>query len=133
MLQMRKEQMAEFEKAMRQKFEDRMVAHIAKDFPEQYREMRHAKGSDAPVRQFVWDGVKRAEGYGITSESNVELFLDLLLDLGTDFDTRADTDWTREVLDAPDLPEDEKMDTIYGELDRRGYGEDGAAAWGYRR
>ncbi len=122
MLRIRGEQMAAFEKAMRRRFEDRMVAHIARDFRTRYAEMRDPKGGDAPVRRFVWAGVKRAEAYGITTEGNVELFLDLLLGLGTDFDTRQDTRWTREALDAPGLPEDEKVSIIYKELEARSGG-----------
>ena len=121
-LKIRAEQMAVFEKVMRRRFEDRMVAHIARTFPDRYHEMLDAKGGNAPVRQFVWDGVKRAGAYGITTEGNVQMFLDLLLGLGADFDARSDTAWTREALDPPDLTEDEKMGIIRRELDARSGG-----------
>ena len=119
MLQMRKEQMAAFEKVMRQKFEDRTVAHIAKDFPEEHQLMLDKDGGDAEVRALVWRGVERAERYGVTSEEPATLYIDLMVGIAPDFDEHADMDWAREVLEDPDLPEGDKMDLIYSELEDR--------------
>jgi len=128
MLQIRKEQIAAFEKVMRQKFEDRTVAHIAEEFPEEYQLMLDKDGGDAKVRALVWEGVERAAGYGITSEEPTTLYIDLMMGIAPDFDVQADMDWAREVLEDPDLPEDAKMDLIYSELEDRDTSQHGTEA-----
>ena len=128
MLQIRKEQIAAFEKVMRQKFEDRTVAHIAEEFPEEHQLMLDKDGGDAKVRALVWEGVERAAGYGITSEEPTTLYIDLMMGIAPDFDVQADMDWAREVLEDPDLPEDAKMDLIYSELEDRDTSQHGTEA-----
>ena len=117
MLQFRKIQMETFGEYMRQSFEDRMVKHIAEVFPTEYGAMVDPDTGDQPVRELVWDGVSKAEGYGITSERNVAMFIELMVEIAPDFDTRQDTAWTQELLRDEALPEDAKMDFIYEEFE----------------
>ena len=117
MLSMRKEQMKAFSEYMRKSFEDRMVKHIAQTFPAEYEEMLDPETGDKPVRELVREGVERASRYEVTSERNVAMFIELMVDLSRDFDKRPQTAWTCEILEDPELPEDGKMDAIYDELE----------------
>lgn len=96
---------------MFERFEDRMVAHLRVAFP-----AYAAEAGEQRARELVRFGAQKAAGYGITSERNVALFVDLLVAAGAEFDTRADFAWSRPVLAHPRVPEDHKLDWLLDAL-----------------
>src|SRR5262245_3936410 len=98
MITLRKKQMAVLANYMRRRFEDRMVRHVADSHPAQFKQLVPPSSSDEPVRTLVKQAVDKAAGYQISSERDVERFIDLVVILGRDFETRADTAWARDVL-----------------------------------
>jgi hypothetical protein len=72
MVVIRDEQMRVFERAAEREFENRMVARIHGYFP------KHGKMLDAAeLRALVTLALERARGYGLTTERNVALSLDI--------------------------------------------------------
>ena len=82
MLSIRPEQMAAFEQAALKRFEDEMLAHIKTYFPNHWRII-----GEAQLRKVIQYSVSQAEQYGLTTQREVCLYLNLMLLLGSDFDT----------------------------------------------
>jgi len=119
MLRFRKAQIDTLSEYMRRSFENRMVDHIAEEFPDKYKAMLDKERGDAPVRELVRRGVEKAEGYGLNSERDVALFIDLMVRVEPEFDQRPDMDWACEILKSDSVPQDGKVDAIHAELDAR--------------
>jgi hypothetical protein len=93
MLTIRKEQLAAFGPLGKKAFEDRMIAHLKKVFPEQCGPL------DAPkLRELIQHGTQRAASYQITSERDVCKFIDLTILYGRDFDKDPALPWAQSVL-----------------------------------
>jgi hypothetical protein len=93
MLVIRKEQMEVFEQAALRNFEKRLVAHIQQYAPQQ-SEIMGVSGVEAFVRL----GRERANGYGFTNQGPIHFYLELMVLLGSDFDTDPQYPWIREIL-----------------------------------
>lgn len=93
MLIIRKEQMGVFEEVALKNFEDRMVIHLGKFFPEQCA----ALGDDG-IREAIRYGIERAESYGIVDERDVCKYIDLTIVFGRDFDESPGTAWASSIL-----------------------------------
>ena len=74
-------------------FEDLMVPHLKKFYPEFYEAAGPAK-----VKEFIRLGVKRAGSYYITAKKDVSRYIDLMASLGADFDKNPDLPWAGEIL-----------------------------------
>ena len=98
---------------MRERFFDKTVAHLQEVFPEQTKN-REA----ADLRALAEDGMKRAAAYRLTGEREVTLFIDLLMGLGPDFDSRPAYVRLRCILEDKDLAQGDKMDIVYKKLER---------------
>jgi len=90
MLVIRREQLAVFQIAQRQQFEDSMTAHLA---------IRFAGRAVAPdkdgLRTLVRDGIRLAGEYGVVAPYDVQRFLELRVEYGPDFHT---TPWAARIL-----------------------------------
>ncbi len=95
-------------------FETSMISHIKTVFPDQAEVM-----TDEEIRVLVREGVEKAAAYRIARSENVALFIDLLVGLAPDFDTREDIAWIRDILEDGQLSEDVRMTLIYRELPGR--------------
>ncbi len=93
MLNMRKEQVEVFEQASLGKFEDSMVEHVKKFFPNHYR-----IAGEPVIRDVIRHGITRAEGYGFTTERTVCLYITTMFMLGSNFDTDIMYPWAAEIL-----------------------------------
>ena len=93
MLTIRKEQMAAFGPLGKKVFEDRMVAHLKKHFPEQSAALGEPK-----VRETIQYGTQRAAAYRIISERDVCKYIDLMMVYGRDFDKDANLPWVQSIL-----------------------------------
>lgn len=104
----RNEQKEALAQQVEQSFEDRVVAHLQKCFPDACRAL-----GPAEVRESVRRGITRAAGYGVKVEYDVVRFIDLMYTLCQDFDTNRQTPWAGEILNEPDLSPRARMDKLY--------------------
>ena len=111
MLVIRKEQMEALSAYMRRNFEDRMVEHIAADFPEQFERMK-----EEGTREFVRAGVARCAAHGIDTEGGIRFVVDLLLE-HPDFDGSRDMAWARTILQDGELSGQGKVNLIQQRLE----------------
>ena len=95
-----------FSKGSARRFEDRMLVHLMKFFPEQC----HALG-EPKLRDTIRYGVQRAKSYQIEAERDVCKYIDLMTVLGRDFDTDEDLPWAGRILRAS-RPPYEKVERV---------------------
>jgi hypothetical protein len=93
MLTIRKEQLAVFGPLGKKAFEDRMLAHLKKVFPEQTEPLDEPK-----LRETIQNGTLRAAAYRITSERDVCKYIDLMILYGHDFDKDPNHPWAQSTL-----------------------------------
>ena len=104
MLKVRAEQLKAFEDAAAQRLEDRMAAHLRELAPQHC----NAVGEEN-LRKVVRTGIERAANYGLTFRGPVRFYLDLMIMLGSDFDTDPQYPWAAAILEDP---------AISGQMDR---------------
>ena len=94
---------------MRQ-FEDRLVSHLAQHFPDRFLELKEDGTRDA-----VRFGVEKAGSYGIESERDVSVYIDIMFEFGKYFDD--DFAWAGNILRDPeyDGQPSARMDALYDE------------------
>jgi hypothetical protein len=93
MLTIRKEQLAVFGPLGKKAFEDRVVVHIKKIFPEQFQSLGEPK-----LRETIEYGTQRAAAYRITSERDVCKYIDLMILYGREFDKDPKLPWAQSIL-----------------------------------
>jgi hypothetical protein len=102
MLLIRNEQMQAFRKTLRQRFEDRLLHHLLRRHPEYCA----AKGVEA-VKASITQGIDSAFAYGLGSEENISDYVEIMIRIGDDFDTR--WPWASKVLSETALKPAVKM------------------------
>lgn len=107
MFRIRKEQKLAFRQAALRDFEDRVMAHLQRCLADWVATM-----GERSVRQVIRLGIDRATSFGITNERDVCRFIDLMIVLGSDFDSRLS--WARKILESA-----EDVDTALGRLHMR--------------
>jgi hypothetical protein len=93
MLTLRKEQLAVFGPIGKKAFEDRMLSHLKKIFPEQSGTLGEPK-----LRETIQYGTQRAAAYRIISERDVCKYIDLMILYGRDFDKDPNQPWAQSIL-----------------------------------
>lgn len=93
MFTIRKEQMAAFRPLATKAFEDRVVDHLKRAFPQQSSALGEAK-----LRETVQYGTQRAAAYRIVAERDVCKYIDLMVLYGRDFDKDSTIPWAQSVL-----------------------------------
>jgi hypothetical protein len=93
MLTIRKEQLAVFGPLGKKAFEDRMLTHLKKVFPEQSESLGEPK-----LRESIQYGTQRAAAYRILSERDVCKYIDLMILYGRDFDKDPNLPWAQSIL-----------------------------------
>ena len=115
-LKIREEQMKAFSEYMHASFDKRAADHLRTKHPAATKAM-----TDIELHSLIQAGVGRAGKYELTRETEVEVFLDLIMLFGVDFDARLQ--WGGEVLQNPDLARREKFECLRehrdAEVDRR--------------
>lgn len=91
MFKIRVEQKVAFRGQALLDYENRVVRHVERCFPEQWATL-----GDAGVRATIRSGIERAAAHGIVSQRDVCGFIDLMLAFGADFERRCT--WAREIL-----------------------------------
>ena len=109
MLTIRKEQAAVFEEASRLDFENRMMAHIKKFFPEHFATLEEGK-----TRQLIQFAIERAATHGIVNERDVCKFTDLMVAFGPGFEQDPKCPWAAKILtDTAATTPSKRVDTLY--------------------
>ncbi|MBW2247057.1 MAG: hypothetical protein JRF62_07615 [Deltaproteobacteria bacterium] len=109
MLIIREEQMEVFRKYMCRQFENRMVLHLSKYFPEECKALGEQR-----VRNTIRYGIERAKTYGIVIQNDVGRYTNLMFTFGRDFDKDPTLPWAGEVLNDEDLGwPTRRMDVLY--------------------
>jgi len=112
LLIIRAKQIAVLDAAMLASFRRRMLAHLQSVFPEHtatWGEHRTVAVIDASV--------SHAGRFGIVAERDVARFVGLVVGLGPEFPDRPETAWTHELLQAPHLAPDARVDRLYAGLE----------------
>lgn len=94
MFRLRIEQKEAFRRQALSDFEDRVVDHLQRCFPDRYQAL-----GDAAIRAIIRQGIEGAATYGVVAERDVCTFIDLMLVLGVGFDH--ERDWAVSILTAP--------------------------------
>jgi hypothetical protein len=93
MLRIRREQMAVLEKHVFEQFIQSIAEHLYRFFPDK---------CDVYTRDGLFEiisyGIERAKTYGIESQRDVCIYIDLMFLLGRDFDAELATTWVGEIL-----------------------------------
>lgn len=93
MLIIRREQIEILSQYMYKQFEDRMLIHLKKFFPDKYEALEKTK-----IKKLIRKGIKQASEYEIITERDVCKFIDLMFVLGKNFDKNSKISWANEIL-----------------------------------
>ena len=96
MLIIRKEQKEALAKAARNIFEERMLVHLKKFFPDECQEL----GKDG-TREAIRHAMDHAGSYGIVAERDIYIYTDVQFAFGRNFDK--DLTWAAEILNDESL------------------------------
>lgn len=105
MIQIRADQLRTLARAGREPFVRKLLRHLRKLFPETLNAR-----ADAELREWIQDGVERAEAYGMSMEYDVARFVEYMVYLGPDFDKSVP--WAAQILASAHTPGTLKMDLI---------------------
>lgn len=94
-------------------FQYRLVDHVRRVFPQTERML----GTELLHR--VVQARDKARRYGLTTEKNVALYVDLGFGLGQNFETRPECEWIVRILEEPGHSENAKTFLIYRDLPER--------------
>ncbi|PYS36859.1 MAG: hypothetical protein DMG14_23230 [Acidobacteria bacterium] len=115
-LKIRNDQMKAFSEYMDKSFEGRAAGHLRAEYPLDTKDI-----SDDELCAFIQEGSSRAAKHQFTRETEIGIFLDLMMMFGTDFDQTES--WATEILVKPDLSSEEKLERLRqhrdSELERR--------------
>ena len=114
MLQLRNPQIAALAEGHRAAFLERLSEHVGRVFPGEVERL----GADETAR-LIGAGVAKARGYGITSQRNVALLVDLMFGVDAAFESLESMAWAVRILKDRGLSESGKMTLIYEQLPKR--------------
>jgi len=103
LLVIRTEQLKAIEAAMKEQFDEKLSAHLAR---------KYGRACDNEMRALVRRGTAKAEQYGIASDRGIACMLEWIMEHGEDFDTNPRHPLVREILNDSDLPEPAKLQTL---------------------
>lgn len=100
MLTIRSQQMQVFTEEAMKSFENLMLPHLKKFFPE------FCEATPEPrLKALIRYGVQRAASYQIRAKRDVSRYIDLMVSLGPDFDRDRQLPWAGEILMTRNSPE----------------------------
>ncbi len=106
-MKLRQAQLEAFSEPQLQDFEDFMVGHLNKWFPDACQ----ALGDDG-TRRRIRMGVERAERYDILGRRDVCKYIDVMFTLGPGFDEDPELPWARQILAPRGEAPSEKVDHL---------------------
>ena len=109
MLVIRNEQISILRNDTLRRFEDEMVAHLAKFSPPLFRVIKEAQ-----IREAVRLGVRQANNYGFGLRGPIRLYLELMLLFGSHFDGDPQYPWANAILtDKSGVSEMQRADWLF--------------------
>ncbi len=106
-MKLRKEQLKTFSEPKLKEFEEFMVGHLNKWFPEECNAL-----GEKDTRRRIRQGVDRAERYAIVGRRDVCKFIDLMFALGPKFDEDPALPWAERILGNDALDPSEKVNQL---------------------
>ncbi len=106
MLVLRVEQMRAIARRLNSDFRRRAYGHLWRIFPQDCQRL-----GDCGVRDRVEDGIRRAAGFGMTTERQALCFIDMMFLIGPDF-YRQNPE-AQDVLECEEMSGDCKLDELY--------------------
>ncbi|QDE86274.1 hypothetical protein BHS07_34695 [Myxococcus xanthus] len=98
-----------FHQAAQAQFVHETLLHVRRHFPEEVERL-----GDEEARAWVRHGTLRAESHGLTLESNIRRYVDLMFAFGHDFDMDPTMPWANTILEQPSqMSETARMDWLY--------------------
>ncbi len=118
MLVIRKEQMDVLSEVMRQRFIDRVIAHLQTVFPDKLAERDEADvdQGDERIREQVFRLIEMASQHDIVSERDVARYIDLSIEFGEGFEKDRKMMWAAKILSNPRLSGAARVSLIYEQL-----------------
>ncbi|MES2163573.1 MAG: hypothetical protein V4476_20640 [Pseudomonadota bacterium] len=113
----RNEQLETFRLLARKRFEDDMVAHVRTSYPDQY-----GPWGDAGTRELVRGAVRKGAALGITARGAVAVLIELMVEVGREFELSPERQWAHAVLANPELPGHVKVDVVQARIRARTLG-----------
>jgi hypothetical protein len=95
-------------------FRRRLELHLRKIFPARVDAL-----GPAGLAGMIEKGREKAARYGMKSEREITLILDLMLGLDADFEAKEPYRWITDTFGRPDLDTFEKLDAVFAELPKR--------------
>ena len=111
MLVIRKEQMSVLEVAMASRFRGKLCEHLRQELPEETKTL-----PDPQLRSAVEEGIVQGRQYGITTERDLTLFVDLTFLLSPAFEHAPGMEWAKRILLNKEMDGETKMSLIYQKL-----------------
>ncbi len=105
---LRQDQLRALGARRQQNFEDRLLTHVRKYFPEQTRDLE-----DPSLRGLLRQGLERAKGHGFRTEQDLCKYVNLIFVFGLDFDAATDSPWARRILDNREIGPTLKINRLY--------------------
>jgi len=99
------------EQFMTRRFREGLRQHLRRELPEETKEM-----TDQHILGLIDDGIARGCKYGIITERDLTLFVDLLFAHSPNFDEAPDMRWAKKILLNNELDGEAKMSLIYQHL-----------------
>lgn len=94
MLQLREEQITAFDAVFEEELITRLAERVSAVWP------GTAQQAGLPLRDAIRYGIRRARGYGLSTDYEISCFVDLMFAVAPDFDGQQ---WAREVLGSASL------------------------------
>jgi hypothetical protein len=101
----RNEQMKAFGRAMEQRFAERMLRRLRRNYSS-----RIAQLSDEEVRGLIRQAIETSRKYGMVTETEVARYLNYVISYGAEFDRTED--WAAAILNTAGLTGRQKLDRI---------------------
>src|SRR4051812_14835589 len=111
MLIIKNKQIRVFEAVSFPSFETKMLNHIEDHFTP----MATLLGKDG-LRKLIYHGYERAKKYGFATGYEVCLFTDIMILLGTGFDTDPQFPWARDILINRNMDATSKIEKLYEDV-----------------
>jgi hypothetical protein len=103
MFELREDHLTAFRNTAAANFEDRAVAHLRKELPDQTAGL-----TDDDLRRRIRSSMNRGRQYGLTSERQLMRFVDADFLLGDSFEVDPQQSWSAAILRDPDYSADER-------------------------
>jgi hypothetical protein len=108
MFTLRQQHIEAFNKDIRCRFEERMVAHVNQFFPVRCQVL----GAEG-VREWISHGIGRAQSYSIVAERDVLKYINIMFVFGRDFDVDPEHRWAAAILTARSVDPTHKTTYLY--------------------